>query len=402
MESIVSRYIKLLTGAATILLVIAIGCKKTYNPKIVAGNASKQYLVVEGMINTGQDSTIIRLSRTVPIGSTSKSKPELGAIVTVIADANVSVQLTETGKGYYKAPGFASNSTAKYSLKITTSDGRAYQSDFVEAKKSPPIDSVYYRIKNNGVQVYADTHDPANSTKYYRWDFDETYMFSSAFQSYEYYVSFPFDTVLPRPLDKQIHVCWKNDTSRNILLNSSAKLARDVISENPVYFIPSTSEELESRCSLLVKQYALTPDAFNYFQQLKKNTEQLGSIFDAQPSELPGNIHCITDPSEQVLGYITAGTASESRIFIDNRNLPAWRAATPYEGCFMDTAYYAGRGNTNEVQMYIYSGYKIPIYPISLPGSGKIVGYSEGDPACVDCTLRGTNKRPDFWTDYQP
>jgi hypothetical protein len=45
-----------------------------------------------------------------------------------------------------------------------------------------------------------------------------------------------------------------------------------------------------------LSQYALSHDAYLFYQKLKKNTEQLGSIFDAQPSELSSNIHCVTDP----------------------------------------------------------------------------------------------------------
>jgi hypothetical protein len=183
-------------------------------------------------------------------------------------------------------------------------------------------------------------------------------------------------------------------------LNSSAKLAKDVISENPVVFIASSSEKIESRYSIRVKQYALTADAYNYYQQLKKNTEQLGSIFDAQPSELTGNVHCVTNPAEPVIGYVTAGSSSEIRIYINNSSLPEWLAITPYQDCIMDTALFcAGPGCDKQVKEEIYPGYQIPLYSIPAgPGSVTIIGYAGGSPACVDCTLRGTNIQPSFWT----
>ena len=46
--------------------------------------------------------------------------------------------------------------------------------------------------------------------------------------------------------------------------------------------------------------YALTRDQFNYWANLKKTTEYLGTIFDAQPSQLNNNIHCLSNPSEPV------------------------------------------------------------------------------------------------------
>jgi uncharacterized protein DUF4249 len=385
---------------ATVLIAVlsvTTACRKLYTPPAITTQNVVNYLVVEGMINT-QDSTIIKLSRTVALSSPASTRPELGATVTVVSDGGSSYVLTETSGGVYSAPNLGLNPTGKYGLKITTTDGKAYQSDLVQARTSPPIDSVYYRIKNNGLQIYADTHDPTNSTRYYRWDFNDTYIYHSAFETFEYLQTTPFDTVLNRPPGNLVYTCWRSDQNPNLLLNSSAKLTKDIITENPIVFIPSNSEKIASRYSILVKQYALTVDAFNYYQQLQKNTEQLGTIFDPQPSELPGNIHSITTPSEPVIGYITAGSASQVRIFIDNRSLPAWAAVTPYDGCKLDTALF-NRHLTNEVQVFIYSGLDLPIAAIAPPGSSKILGYTFSTPICVDCTLRGTNVRPGFWTD---
>jgi len=386
-----------------LLIIAALGCKQPYNPKAISSVNSVGYLVVEGVINTGNDSTIIKLSRTVPLSSKARSKPEPGAVVTIVNNTGNSYQLTESGNGFYKTASLNLSPTNLYGLRIVTSAGVVYQSDLVAVKNSPPIDSVYYQITNNGLNIYADTHDPANQTKYYRWEFIDTYLFHSGFSSFSYLSHNP-DTVLPRSPSQMVYFCWRSDTSSNILINSSAKLAKDIIADNLLTSIASNAEQIEDRYSIIVKQYALTPEAFNYFQQLKKNSEQLGSIFDAQPSELPGNIHCITNPSEPVLGYITAGTPSQMRIFIDNRKLPAWRAVNPYQGCKLDTDLFKkpiGNGSTfeNDVAYYIYSGIESPVYPVAPPGS-PIIGYAASSPFCVDCTLRGTNIKPSFWIDY--
>jgi hypothetical protein len=382
-----------------IMLIAVMGCQKAYNPHAIA--IATNYLVVEGTISTGSDSTIIQLSRTVPLNSATRLSPELGAMVMIINNAGNSYPLTETGNGFYKAAGLNTGTTNTYGLRITTTDGRVYQSDLVVVKNSPPIDSVYYRVKGNGLEIYSDSHDPANNTRYYRYSYDETWQFHSAFESYDYLSTSPVDTVLPRSLSKLVYTCWRSDTASTILLNSTAKLVKDVVSENPVTFIASTSEKIGNRYSILVKQYALTVDAFNYYQQLKNNTENLGSIFDAQPSELPGNIHCISNPAEPVLGYMTAGSPAESRIFIDIRNLPAWLPITPYDGCRLDTDLFArveGAAEIiNQVKLYIYTGVDSPVFIYAPPGSASILGYGASSPFCVDCTLRGTNIQPSFW-----
>lgn len=377
---------------------IEAGCKKPYMPPAIT--ATSNYLVVEGVINTGQDSTIVRLSHTVTLSSTVGTTPEVRASVVVESDAHTSYPLTETGNGYYSSPGLNLSSSNKYHLKITTADSKAYQSDFVTPKDSPPIDSVYYMIQNNGLRINVDTHDPSNHTTYYRWGFNETWQIHSAFYSSAVYSKTPKDTVLYRDPANQIYSCWLSKSSSNIILGSSAKLSSDVIKGNELSFISSTSDKISVRYSVLVKQYALTAEAYNYWTQLKKNTEQLGSIFDAQPSEILGNIHCITDPAEPVIGYISAGAVAKKRIFVDAVALPAWIPTTPFDGCRMDTLYYAAKPNgRNEVKDEIYSGNQIPLFPILLhPGPPIIIiGYAAGTPECVDCTLYGSNKQPDFW-----
>src|ERR1700704_4718180 len=142
-----------------ILIITALGwwsCKLPYNPKPIS--TATNYLVVEGVISTGSDSTIIRLSRTVPISLKASTIPELGATVAIINDGGINYPCIEAGRGYYKAPGL-NVASGNFGLKINTSNGKVYQSDLVPAKNSPPLDSIYYRIHTNGLEIYADTHD---------------------------------------------------------------------------------------------------------------------------------------------------------------------------------------------------------------------------------------------------
>src|ERR1700728_1527511 len=92
---------------AYISLIVVIGCKKPYNPPAVTGNGS--YLVVEGVINAGSDSTTITLSRTVNVSSANTANPVLHATVAVVSDQNVVYPLTETGNGNYISPGLNLN-----------------------------------------------------------------------------------------------------------------------------------------------------------------------------------------------------------------------------------------------------------------------------------------------------
>ncbi len=401
------------TWKIMLLIVIAfVGCKKPYDPPAIASPAS--YLVVEGVINAGNDSTIIKLSRTVNLSSKVATNPLSGASISVISDQNSSYPLTETKAGTYMSPGLNLNNARTYRLNITTPDGKIYQSDFVTVLNSPPIDTIGYTVtksdSSHGIQIFSGTHDPTNKAKYFRYDYQETWIFHSLYDSN--YKS-NGDTVLARDLvNDEIYKCWRSDTSSNIVLTSSAKLTQSVISNNPITFISYDSEKIGDEYSILVKQYALTSDAYKFWTNLKKNTEQLGSIFDALPSQINGNIHSITNPTEPVIGYISVGSVSTKRVFISTRELPAWLPALPNlnDDCIPVACLYSfvnsfGSPPVNQVDEeinYLKGGGKyalIPINAIVALGTGVVLGYQAADPICVDCTLRGTNKRPSFWVD---
>ena len=93
--------------------VMTYGCKEKYLPQIKDVNTN--YLVVEGLINTGGDSTIYSLSRTFKLNDKPIEAPEKGAIVQVESDAGETYLLPELKKaGKYGRPPFIADQTKKY------------------------------------------------------------------------------------------------------------------------------------------------------------------------------------------------------------------------------------------------------------------------------------------------
>ncbi len=390
-------------------IVTIVSCKKPYAPPAIASSGS--YLVVEGVINSGSDSTIIKLSKTVKISNATAINPVIGAAVAVQSDQNVVFPLTENSQGSYVSAGLNLNSSHTYRLSVKTSNEQ-YYSDYVPVLNSPPIDSISFKIIDTGLTVYSATHDPSNTIKYYRWDYQETWIIhpplSTGFISNG-------DTVLTRTQSQQVYTCWRTDTSSTIVLGSSAKLANDVIVDNPVIFLASSSAKIANEYSILVRQYALTADAYTFWTNLKKNTEQLGSIFDAQPSQINGNIHSASNPSEPVIGYISVGSTASQRIFITEQQLPSFSPPFPNEnypaGCnpvnncclYSFVPQGSHNGPINQVNEFINynkgaNNPLIPLLPIQTPG-GPVLGYTAAAPICADCTLQkgATNKQPAYW-----
>ena len=91
--------------------------------------------------------------------------------------------LTEQSAGTYVADTLTLSATTQYRLRITTSEGQQYLSSYVQYKPTPPIDSVSWTYSSSGVQLYVNTHDPANATRYYQWEYGETWEYNSAEES---------------------------------------------------------------------------------------------------------------------------------------------------------------------------------------------------------------------------
>lgn len=370
------------------------GCKKPYQPATTSVNYN--YLVVEGVINSGSDTTFIKLSRTTPISKSATVVPEVKATLSVESDQNALYPLKETTNGTYIATGLNLDNSRKYRLRIKTLAGKTYLSDFVAVKNSPAVDSVGYTITGNGIDIYANSHDATNNTRYYRWDFQETWKFHS--QDYSGYYT-DGKQLLIRGQSQQIFYCFAHDLSDNVILGSTAKLTQDVVYQNLITSVPYDSEKLGIRYSILVKEYALTADAYAFWSNIKTNTEQLGSIFSAQPSELKGNIHNVADPTETVIGFVTVGVVQSKRIFIDRSELPAdWRI-TYTDPCRLDTAFFS----QPKTRLNLVKQYLIPKPPLALAldsltdVNGAPIGYSFSTFSCTDCSLRGNLQPPSFW-----
>ena len=366
----------------SMLLLLLGQCKQRYDSPYsppVTG-----YLVVEGNI-AGNAPTQFTLSRVIQLPGDSALPMVTGAKVQVEGTDNSVYPLTETAAGVYTANPLPLNTTTLYRLRIATTDGETYLSDSVPYKVTPAIDSINWIETSDGVTIYANTHDPANNTRYYQWSFAETWEYDAAeYSSLEFRPhggSFGQDTSTPRADSEYVFTCYSNDNSTSLLLGTSTKLAQDVIYEQKLQFIPSGSVQISVHYSILVTQYALTKDAYNFLSLMKANSESLGSIFDPQPSQLTGNIHSLTNPGEQVIGYISASAVQQQRIFISRYQLTNW----PY-------FFSCGRPDTIvDPGNKLFKGAYTPLNPV-------MGGVSANGNYCVDCRSEGgTTKKPAFW-----
>jgi Domain of unknown function (DUF4249) len=377
-----------------LFILLTAGCKEKYESPVKSPNTG--YLVVEGSINGGAGLTTLTLTRTTKLDDRTINY-EQGAQVQVEGEDGSSFYIFPTGPGRYSEINLNLNKSIKYRLRIKTNDSKEYLSDYEMVKTTPPIDSISWKRENGGLQLYINTHDPLNNTRYYQWEFEETWEIHSAYPSVLKYNVFqvpPLGDVyrlayrdnITFSFDPKLFFCWQSNTSSNLLLGSSAKLSKDVINL-PLELIPEGSRKLSVLYSINVKQYSWTKAGYEFLERMKKNTEATGSVFDAQPSELKGNIRCISDPNEPVIGYINISNTEEKRIFIRKDQLFDWRYNS---GCIQAEI----ENNSDSIKA---KGLQLmPTVPAKVTGQGIVTFYA-ASPTCVDCTLSGTNIKPVFW-----
>jgi hypothetical protein len=139
---------------------------------------------------------------------------------------------------------------------------------------------------------------------------------------------------------------------------------------------------------MLVKQYSLSQDEYNYWEKLKNVSQNVGGLYDVTPMTISSNIKCMNNPDEIILGYFSVSAVSQKRLFIKER----------FQG--IPNFYYSCPGDT------VYGGPNVPIEGLgsyvwviidqsySLTNPYRVVTYSK---ECADCTTRGTTTRPSFW-----
>ena len=375
------------------LLLLLGSCVEPYSPPEVS--QAKTYLVVDGFLNVANQPSRIKLSRTQRVDQAFAPHPELKAKLRVEGKQGASFDFLEEGDGTYSLGQQSFNANEEYRLKITLADGSPYLSDYVPVKITPPIQALKWKVDptRNGVNITLSTADPSNKTWFYRWQYEETWQYHSTHYSV---MEVENQEIVRRKENNSIYTCYKTQKQPQILLSSSIKQSQDLIKDFPLTFVSGSTNKLTIRYSILVTEFALTQEEFEYWTKLQKTTENTGGLFDAPPSRITGNIQCVNRPDELVFGYFSATRPEQKRIFIDIgdfKHHSDWVPNYRYPICELDSLSYA------DALHYSKSGYII----IGCSGQtfchpNQTKGFLVGPPSCADCRDQGgVVEIPSFW-----
>ena len=369
------------------LVLLFSNCIQEFHPP---SQGYENLLVVEAFLSDGDDPFEVTLSRSIPI-DTSAFIPEPGATVSLSEISGEQYFLIESKvPGIYFYPGKINAQIGKsYQIHIQTRNGNQYESSHVTMRETPDIEAVTFRFEERpasgtkGMQIFVSTKDESNDTWYYRWEWDETWEFRTAYPSNHIYED---EQILDRT--ENINRCWKTYKSTSIEFATSINLSEDIIYEYPLRYVSTNTDRLKTKYSINVMQYALSEESYNYWKELQKATESLGTLFDPQPSIVQGNIYNVSDDRETIIGYFDASSVKERRIFIRSSDLPPTRLPNDYLYCTDSIVTFEG------IPEMLEDGY---FFASELINDFGGLEYQFSSRYCIDCTLMGSNDKPDFW-----
>jgi hypothetical protein len=358
-----------------LFLTLAVGCTFQYFPDI---DENQELLVVDGMITDQNRVNRIKLSRSMPIGKPLVRKAVKGAVVTITDENGIVIKLTESPAGTYSTDSlkFRGCVGGSYSLNIKINNVN-YETDFIEMKPVPPIDSLYYEKVvinaskdiedvDEGCKIYADSWDPSNKCLFFRWDYTETW---------EYHIPYTVTNM----------ICWVTERSDGILIKNTSMYSQARVSKYPILFITNNTDKLKVKYSILVNQYSLNESEYDFWEKVQNISENVGNLYDITPVAIPGNIRCTTNSGETVHGYFSVSAVTQKRLFIRDKFLGQ---PNFYTYCATDTIY----GKLPEEGLNT-SYWVIEDYANEVPPWWVVTEYRE----CGDCTTEGTKVKPTFW-----
>lgn len=381
-----------------IAIIICIGiikCTKPYNHEI---SEFDDVLVVQGLLTNDEGPYSVYLSKTISLNSNSVINVE-DAMVTIIDQlGNVEV-LNGMGAGHYiTSAEFQTQPGYEYQLSVVTSDNLEYLSEPVKIIQGPIIDSLYIEFKeeydfttNNylkGISIKLNTAEWENEKNlYFKWDYEETWSLEQKWNGFEFIRDVtPFEDYYGGESDR---ICWNIDYSNDIILEQATNYSSNKVIGKEIIYLNELNHKPHFGYSILVKQFIINESVYQFWNFLKENNIENGSVFDNIPYNAKSNIECI-NKDVKVYGYFDAAFKSEKRLN------------------FIPPVYNVNFRNINDncnarfmklSDFRQFSFGSTPIYALSInatPDDASIVFTNQQ--YCIDCSvLCNIEEKPSYW-----
>lgn len=280
----------------TILLIAILvqNCIETVN---FNGEEVNDYLVVDGKVNLNDSVQTMLLTHTDYVGRSARFPPEFGATVMLLENDKIVGNYKEIEDGVYKIDYFIPKIGNSYHIDIQLKNGEHYASRPEVMPAPVPIDSAYFIFDGKrSLTVFSNIQIPNDdNVPYLRWRISHVYQRSD----------------LPCGGLDGIGMCYYENRLSNenqlLILLDGGELQSGVKIKFPILNAKVTDDIFGEPTYYTVIQESLTLSAFNYWTKANTLLRQTGSIFDAPPGQVRGNIYNVDDANALVLGMFSAG-----------------------------------------------------------------------------------------------
>lgn len=357
-------------------------------------------VVIEGRILAGEES-IIHLSHTSPINSEEEAPDILNAQVYVIGQNGFRSEAAEFDieDDCYVIDTRTLENNTLYAVEVMV-DGETYQSDFQPLLSSPEIDEVTWKENESSVSIYVSTLADKSDSRHFMWSFEEDWEFQAEVDIRGSDEIKPIYVKEHYPDLTETHnpylYCWMHDVSRYIFLYSTANLEENIVKDTKLHEISIEDIRISYIYSILVKQWSLTDEAYNYYSILKQYTEESGGLFTPIPSDYQGNIRCLSNPDKRAHGYVLASSVTTKRIFIYEEDFKHMRTLYSNSSCCPQDPVLAGPAWNEYIRSYPWLS---PYVIMAKDADWYSLDAVLYDWNCTNClyTKGATKRRPDFW-----
>ncbi|NER16368.1 DUF4249 domain-containing protein [Spongiivirga citrea] len=390
-------------------LLVLSSCIETFEP---GTQTFEDTLIIEGRITNELKEQVIFITRSFRFEDEGPSQ-ETGATVRVVGDTGMTINFIEASPGkYISETPFSAQSGIGYHLEVISKSGQHFQSTQTNLPPVVPIAKMYHEAgfdSNNspGIGVYVDSENPQGNANFYRYEFIETYRIEAPkWSPLEAIVisdvwEFEVDTA---PREQEERVCYKTNHSTAIMQATTNASTEDKIQKFPVRFIVKDDYMTTHRYSILVKQYVQTREAYRYFEKLNEFSQSENLFSDIQPGFLEGNIRSLDDADKNAVGFFEVTSVTSKRLYFKYHDaFPGERLPKFVTNCTEVAPPLASGHAPEAVTSPLIDNIKLGLLRyfdvnnrITLDFRGPFIMVP---PACGDCTVLGSNIKPDFWED---
>lgn len=223
-----------------------------------------------------------------------------------------------------------------YTLFITLNDGRRYQSSPQLLTSSPPITNALaeyekgqlinqlgHAVDNHKWNIIVETSIDQNQDKFLSWRYKGIYEFETFPEEYCFQEGVDCGLGIDHPREVAPGCCkfcyvteYGDELATATITQRTSNHIRQQIGQVPIDFY-----KLYNYYQLDIYQLSISQEVYEYMEELNSQIKSKGSIFDAAPASINGNISNIANEKDVALGIFYAAGVETRRLILNQKNI---------------------------------------------------------------------------------